>query len=145
MNKITMSAKISLMGDNGLGRGFKTQQQYDFNLKEYRIVTEGDKHDFGKRCFHYNVVIDDVSYWVPGIYCVEYGEPIGKFNPVGQYDNVKNPEQYIVDKQELERRKFSNEDYAHDVEKLYSFMLRRTIKNVYKPDINKHLIEQVLK
>jgi hypothetical protein len=142
MDKITMCARISLQGDDDTFKNFITQLQYEYTDKEYRMITEhfADKEDLGKVCFHYKVLRDNVTFWVPGLYCVEYNGEIGIYNKKGRFDNVEVTDDLLIKKGELERRKFSNEDAAPDFAKLTELMLGRRIDNRYVADVDPKLI-----
>lgn len=141
MSKIAMTSKIMIVGSDGRSKIFNFQLQYEYSSKVWKEITEldADKIDIGKICYHYIVIENEISYEVPGLYCVETNEPLGVYNEIGEYGNIISPIEIITDKGEYERRKFSNEDYAPDFAKQSLEMLGRRITNRYAPDVSMEL------
>lgn len=141
MSKVSMTCKIILYGSLGNTKVFFAQKLYEFEESELKAVDaqNADKDDLGYVCLHYKFIENGNIFWIPGIYCAEYDQPIGLYNKPGQYGNVVWNEDMLENKADYERRKFSNEDMAKDFHAQSEEVLGRRITNQYAPDVSKEL------
>jgi len=131
MSKITFMATIMLYDTSNVPKKFFIQQQYDYTSKTVMHYSDINTKNVSIPMMHYTIEVDSRTFNIPDLYCLEYDDKIGIYNE----SSIELTNELLVDKKELERKIYSNEDDAPNVTAQYKLMLGRNITNEYKPDV----------